>query len=83
MAKTLYKINEGKMLCGVCKGISEYLNLDVNIIRLLFIVVGFTGVGIVLYLAAAILLPEKPAVGTIEGSATDKTDNNTDNTNNN
>ncbi len=59
MKKTLYRINEGKIIAGVCTGLSEYLNLDVNVIRLLCIISLFAGgVGIIAYIAAAILLPE-------------------------
>ena len=59
MKKTLYRINEGKILAGVCTGLSDYLNLDVNVIRLLTIIASLvSGIGIVAYIAAAILLPE-------------------------
>lgn len=35
MAKRLYKIENGKKLCGVCGGIAEYFNIDATIVRLL------------------------------------------------
>lgn len=58
--KRLYKNTEEKMICGVCKGLSEYFNLDVSIIRLLFVILAFaSGIGIILYIAAAIILPDK------------------------
>lgn len=60
MRKTLYKIKQGKIIAGVCTGLSEYLDLDVNVIRLLTIIASFMGgVGVITYIAAAILLPEK------------------------
>lgn len=60
MRKTLYRIKEGRILAGVCTGLSEYLDLDVNVIRLIVIIASFAGsVGIIAYIAAAILLPEK------------------------
>lgn len=34
--KTLYRIEEGKMFCGVCNGLAEYLNMDVTIVRALY-----------------------------------------------
>ena len=62
MGKTLYKIRQGRIVSGVCMGLSEYLNLDVNVIRLLVVIFSCTGgVGLIAYIAAAILLPEKPA----------------------
>lgn len=58
--KKLYKCEEGKMLCGVCAGLSEFLRVDVNIVRLITIVSAcFGGIGLVAYVAAAFLLPFK------------------------
>ena len=59
MKKRLYKIEEGKKLCGVCGGIGEYLNIDPTIIRLLWILFCFCGgAGIIAYIIAAIIIPE-------------------------
>ncbi len=58
MQKKLYRIRQGKMLGGVCMGLSQYLDIDVNVIRLLTILIGCTGTGVVAYIAACILLPE-------------------------
>jgi phage shock protein C len=61
MPKKLYRINEGKMLCGVCTGIADYFTLDVSIVRLIFVLAGFAGgSGIIAYIAAAFIIPEKP-----------------------
>ncbi|MCD8327706.1 MAG: PspC domain-containing protein [Ruminococcus sp.] len=59
--KKLYKINEGKVIKGVCNGISEYLNVDVGVVRLVCIFLSFLSVGATLglYCAAIILLPTK------------------------
>lgn len=62
MGKKLYRINQGKMLCGVCTGLAEYFDLDVSLVRLITVVAAFTSVGIVGYIAAAIIIPEKPPV---------------------
>ncbi len=63
MEKKLYRIEQGKMLCGVCMGISDYLNIDVTVIRLIWAVltVFSAGTGLLLYVVAAIIMPEKPA----------------------
>lgn len=56
--KKLCVSEEDKMLCGVCGGIAEYLNVDTTIVRIL--VVLFTlcgGSGVMLYIIAAILMP--------------------------
>lgn len=61
-SKKLYRIREGRMLCGVCGGLAEYLNIDVTVIRLIAAVLAVcsVGTGIVLYLAAAVIMPEGP-----------------------
>lgn len=60
MEKRLYKSRENRALCGVCGGIGEYFNIDPVIIRLLVVV--FTlcgGAGLIGYIIAAIIIPEK------------------------
>ncbi len=60
MAKTLYKSKTERKLCGVCGGVAEYLGVDVNIVRIAAIVsVFFGGLGVIAYIAAAFMLPEK------------------------
>lgn len=62
MEKRLYRIEEGKMLCGVCGGIAEYFNMDPTIVRLAAAAVTIcsAGTGILLYVAGAIIMPVKP-----------------------
>lgn len=55
--KRLEKSNSNKMICGVCGGIGNYFNMDPTIIRLLMIIFGCTGTGIVAYIIAAIVMP--------------------------
>jgi phage shock protein PspC (stress-responsive transcriptional regulator) len=58
--KSLHRSNNGKMIAGVCSGLGEYLGVDANIIRLLLAV--FTllgGTGILIYIAAWLLIPEE------------------------
>lgn len=60
MAKRLYKIENGKKLCGVCGGITEYFNIDATIVRLLWVLLVFcVGTGILAYIVAAIIMPKK------------------------
>ena len=60
LAKTLYKSKTDRKLCGVCGGVAEYLGVDVNIVRIAAIVsVFFGGLGVIAYIAAAFMLPEK------------------------
>ena len=47
-------------LSGVCSGISEYLDIDVTIIRLIWIFCTLVyGIGIPLYIILAIIMPDK------------------------
>jgi len=48
------------MIGGVCGGIAEYFNIDPTIIRLLTVIIALTyGTGILAYLIAWIIIPEK------------------------
>ena len=57
--KRLTKSKTEKKIFGVCGGIAEYLDCDPTIIRLIWAgsVILF-GVGVIGYLAAALILPE-------------------------
>ena len=51
-----------KLIGGVCAGLAKYLNMDVNLVRILAVVITlFTGVPIVLYLIALFVMPEEGA----------------------
>ncbi len=57
----LYRSRVDRFIGGVCGGVGRYTGLDSNIVRLLFIVGAFIGgIGIILYLAALIIVPENP-----------------------
>lgn len=61
--KKIYKIEEGKKLCGVCGGIAEYFDIDPTLVRLgaiVFCCLG--GSGVLAYILAAIILPDKSSV---------------------
>ena len=47
-----------KKLCGVCGGIADYFNIDPTIVRLIFVLIGCTGTGIIAYLVMAIIMPD-------------------------
>ena len=63
MEKRLYRIEEGKMVAGVCGGVAEYFNIDPTVVRLGWALVSaFAGAGIIAYIAAAIIMPVKSEV---------------------
>lgn len=57
--KRLYRIKDGAWIAGICTGIAAYLNMEVTIVRLIAIVLGFlTGGWILLvYLIAMFMIP--------------------------
>lgn len=55
--KKLYKSNN-RMLCGVCAGVAEYFGIDPTIVRLIWAALALSGAGILLYIVAAIVMPE-------------------------
>ncbi len=59
--KRLYRVNENKVFLGVSTGLSEYTDIDVNIIRVIFVILALTGVGvpILIYVVMGIILPIK------------------------
>lgn len=58
--KRYYRIKNHKILGGVCTGLQDYLNIDVVLIRLLFLILFFTfGGSILLYLILWIVSPTK------------------------
>lgn len=58
--KKLYRSRKSRMICGVCGGIAEYLNIDPTVVRLLTVVLGCTVMGVVAYVVAAFIVPEEP-----------------------
>lgn len=57
--KKLTKDRSRAMLCGVCAGLAEYAGIDVTIVRLLTVPLAFTSIGLILYIIAAIIMPDK------------------------
>ena len=55
--KKLCKSNN-RMICGVCAGLAEYLGIDPTVVRLIWAALGLTGTGILLYIIAALVMPE-------------------------
>ena len=62
MKKRLYRSNENKVVAGVCGGIAEYFDMDPTLIRLAWILFcALGGSGMLAYIIAAIIIPEKTA----------------------
>lgn len=55
----LTKSDTDKMLFGVCGGLAEYMNMDSTVMRVLFVLITFFGIGspILVYLILALIMP--------------------------
>ncbi len=61
MEKKLYRSNIDKKIAGVCGGLAEYLKIDSTLIRLLLVVFCLMGgAGVLLYIIAWLVIPERP-----------------------
>lgn len=59
--KQLFKSDANRILCGVCGGIGEYLGIDPTIVRLVAVLLGLSGTGLLVYIIAALIIPSRPA----------------------
>ena len=63
-AKKLYRSLTQKMVAGVCGGLAEYFDIDVSIIRLIFIAIALASALIpmfIFYIIAWIVIPTQAA----------------------
>jgi phage shock protein PspC (stress-responsive transcriptional regulator) len=57
MENRLYRSSTERMIFGVCGGLAKYLGIDPTIIRIIFILLAFSGVGILAYFVMAFIVP--------------------------
>jgi phage shock protein C len=61
MEKKLYRDTQHKVIGGVCSGLAAYFNVDVSIVRVLFLAsLILKGGGFLVYIVLLIVLPKKP-----------------------
>jgi phage shock protein C len=59
--KRLIRPRADRKIAGVCAGFAEYFDLDVTLVRLTWLIVSFmTGIGLLAYPIAWIVMPEEP-----------------------
>ncbi|MCI8531588.1 MAG: PspC domain-containing protein [Lachnospiraceae bacterium] len=58
--KRLLKSSSNRMISGVCGGIGEFFGIDPTVIRLIWAILTFCGLGsgILIYIIAAVVIPE-------------------------
>jgi phage shock protein C len=71
--KRLYRSRKDRIVGGVCGGLAVHIDVDPGIIRLVWIVVTLIslGTGLIVYLAAWIIIPESPEESTQQTTLTD------------
>ncbi len=59
--KKLCRSVSNRMVCGVCGGIGSYFNIDPTLVRLIWVIASFVGVGsgLLVYIIAAVIIPEE------------------------
>lgn len=68
MKKRLTKSKKERMLFGVCGGLGEYFGIDPTFIRLAFAALALQGIGIVIYIILAIIMPSEESVEMVPSS---------------
>ena len=62
MAKKLFRSRSEKMIGGVCAGLAGYMDVDVSLVRLIFVVIGLLSAVfpvVIFYIIALIVVPEE------------------------
>jgi len=68
--KRLVRPRQGRRIAGVCLGFAEYFDIDVTLVRLMWLVGSFmTGIGLLAYPIAWIVMPEEPLLLTAPAGA--------------
>ncbi len=58
--RRLYRSRQDRMIGGVCGGLGQYFDVDPVIVRLIFLLLLFSGPGILAYIVLMIVVPERP-----------------------
>lgn len=62
MEKKLVRVEEGRMIAGVCAGLGRYFDVDPTLVRVVFAILALLGFGgVVLYLVLWLLMPMEGA----------------------
>lgn len=57
--RKLFRSDTDRIFAGVCGGLGEYFEIDSTIIRIIFILLAFGGVGILLYIILMFIMPTR------------------------
>ena len=71
--KHLYRIQDGRLVAGVCAGLAAYFGVDPTLVRLMFaLLTVFGGFGVLLYLCAWVVIPDETDGSSIAESFVNK-----------
>ncbi len=80
MRKKLYRNKDQAAIGGVCAGLADYVDVDIVVVRLIFVLLSiFGGGGLLIYLVMWIVVPSKP-VNTINYNVNGNSSTYTNNT---
>lgn len=58
--KKLTRSKKNRIIAGICGGLGEYFNIDPNLFRIGFVILGLSGAfGVVLYIVMLFIIPEE------------------------
>lgn len=58
MQNRLVRPENGRVLAGVCAGLANWIGIDVTLVRIIFLFLGFmTGTGLLIYLVLWVVIP--------------------------
>ncbi len=70
MNRRLYRCHHDRKIAGVASGLAEYFDVDPTIVRVLWVFsIFFGGLGLLLYIAMAIIVPMEPATSVAADAA--------------
>ncbi|HAF62444.1 MAG TPA: PspC domain-containing protein [Anaerolineaceae bacterium] len=62
--KKLYRSRNNRMIAGVCAGLADYFEIDPTIVRIIFVILVFAGLGgMLVYAILWLITPEEPLPG--------------------
>jgi phage shock protein C len=61
-SKQLMRSTSDKMVAGVASGLAKYFNVNAILMRIIFVLLGFWGPGILLYIILWLIMPEDTSV---------------------
>lgn len=60
MTRRLYRSRRNAVIGGVCGGLGEYFDVDPVLVRIIWLIALFSGVGLIVYFLCWLLIPQRP-----------------------